>query len=487
MPLFTFHKFHSQYFWRAAAAALWVYVFIRAKNLSFTHDECLSYTIVLGDTGRALTPNHHYLNTWLMQWSAAMFGPSELSLRAGSLLAFVLYLWGGLQLISTAKRMWIQAAGFALLFLNPFLLDFFGLARGYSWALTGVIGMLLALQRLATRETPESGRGSRVFWMQFGLTASVVALLGNLALFNVVAPYCGLLILLQLLHKGVWRPSWRGWLFALFFGGALVFTLSEAFRLKKRGEFYFGGQNGFVSDTVASLADCSLYLQDYGKNVPAGLTNLSAGLMLLLVAGAAVGWFRQKRAPLFFTLSAAFFGLTAACVLAQRLLLKTPLPTDRMATYFLLLFGVTIFAALKEGSESIHNVLRTGAIVISTIILTVLGFHFGQSANLSHCFMWHYDRNTRTAIEKIAEERDKYQAGKTVKLAAHALFEPACNYYRLLKGCDWLETIPKEGVKDKAAEYYYTLWDDFGTIPNNQGMWQTVSFESTRSTVWRRQ
>src|SRR5687767_13323159 len=75
---------------------LFGYSLVRTIRLSFTHDESLSYTIVIGDPQFRDSANHHPLNTRAMAWMRDWFGDREWSLRLPNLLALVLYLTAGM-------------------------------------------------------------------------------------------------------------------------------------------------------------------------------------------------------------------------------------------------------------------------------------------------------------------------------------------------------------------------------------------------------
>ncbi len=70
--------------------------------------------------------------------------------------------------------------------------------------------------------------------------------------------------------------------------------------------------------------------------------------------------------------------------------------------------------------------------------------------------------------------------GRQVTMASHGLFEPAVNYYRKTMHYDWLEPIPGDGIKDRMADVYITLWDDFDRIPANKDLTQLISLKPVR-------
>lgn len=464
----------------AIGSALWSYALVRANMLSFTHDESLSYTIFTGDEPRILTSNHHHLNTWSMQLCNSLFGPSELSLRFGSLVAFALFLWGGLFLIKSASGKLVQWAGLALLLLNPFILDFFSLARGYSWAMAGAMGMLISLYGLSV-----STGGRAAPWLRTGFLSAALAILGNLASLNLVAAYIAVVAVWAFRQKrflplAKWR--WPDMATIAAFGTAFLFGLKEAFRLKESGEIYAGGRNGFMEDTVRSLVDCSVYSAPYAQGVARYGPLVLAGIGVSIILWALYGWIQRGRAG-FFTLSGSLLLFSIVGIIAQHAFLSTPLPTDRMATYLLVVFGATVFAALQQLNGA-ANTSPAGNILSGTLGF-LLTAHFFITANTTHCYMWNYDRNTKKAMQQLATLRDVWN--RQVTMASHGLFEPAANYYRRTLHYGWLEPIPGDGIKDRMADVYITLWDDFDRIPSHENLTEVISFATTRSAVWRRQ
>src|SRR5690348_6338878 len=59
------------------SCALFAYSSLRAYRLSFTHDESLSYRIVLGELFWKEAANHHPLNTKFMGWMSHWLGSRE--------------------------------------------------------------------------------------------------------------------------------------------------------------------------------------------------------------------------------------------------------------------------------------------------------------------------------------------------------------------------------------------------------------------------
>lgn len=127
-----------------------IYVLIRVFTVSVIHDEAITFFISLKDFSSifnftslgAFAVNNHLLNTLLIKLFAAIFGEFQFFLRFPALLGFCLYLWFSVKISRLVfVKQWVIWAVIALT-LNPFVLDFFSLARGYSLGLGLLMGCL---------------------------------------------------------------------------------------------------------------------------------------------------------------------------------------------------------------------------------------------------------------------------------------------------------------------------------------------------------
>ena len=111
----------------------------KACNVPITTDEAMSYNeFASRDLQKffgSYDANHHVLHNFLCRYTVRWFGVSEFSMRLPSLLAGAFYL---LLIYRFACRLfdgWLFLVAVALLAMNPFVLDYLSLARGYSMAL----------------------------------------------------------------------------------------------------------------------------------------------------------------------------------------------------------------------------------------------------------------------------------------------------------------------------------------------------------------
>ncbi len=171
------------------------YEVIRAGRSSFTCDEAGTYLDFISPNVLALfnfnSANNHFLNSLLAKISSGLAGPSELALRLPNLLAYAVYLlFAFLMLERFVKNRIVVLCGYLLLSLNPYVLDFFSLCRGYGLSLGFLMASLFFfLTFLENGPYPAPGRDRA---LRRSLIAAGLAVLSSFSLLNV---YLGLVIL----------------------------------------------------------------------------------------------------------------------------------------------------------------------------------------------------------------------------------------------------------------------------------------------------
>ena len=167
---------------------------MRALRVPFTYDEAASYIRYIDtsassdfDTTSLSVFNfevatNHFLNTVLARLAYLAAGNAELILRMPSLIGYALYLSFGWMLLNQLANRAIRFAGFLLLNLNPYLLDFFALSRGYGLSIGLLMGALYFLCRFLDA-IPRDDPANRQLTRAFGFACAAV--LANFATLNV--------------------------------------------------------------------------------------------------------------------------------------------------------------------------------------------------------------------------------------------------------------------------------------------------------------
>lgn len=150
----------SQTWYVIAFACLMVYVGFRAALVNITHDEAWSFQIIKNFWYAEFlcTGNSHWFNSAAMKFSIILGCESAFCLRWFSVLSFIVTCGFGLWFLTFLKRGPLKLIGFCLLFLNPYILDYFGLARGYAGGI-----MLQSLSLIFFIQGLESGKRLTLF------------------------------------------------------------------------------------------------------------------------------------------------------------------------------------------------------------------------------------------------------------------------------------------------------------------------------------
>ena len=145
----------------AAALSLLVFAYAaaRAAQVPFTYDEAASY-IRYVDTSPAAAPEttiasvfnfevatNHLLNTVLTKLAWTIGGGRELWLRLPNLIGYVVFAAFAIWILVPRCDPVIALAGVALIELNPYLIEFFALSRGYGLAVALMTGSMYFLLR----------------------------------------------------------------------------------------------------------------------------------------------------------------------------------------------------------------------------------------------------------------------------------------------------------------------------------------------------
>ncbi len=356
------------------ALVVFGYVLARAVLVPFVHDEAATFSMYV-QFGEFLPwrshwdAGNHFLNTALGIVGYKLFGMEQLAIRAGNVLAFVLYAWMAWHLGGQVRERLVRWCLWLALLLCPFLLEFFSLFRGYGLEMAFFVWALHAFLSFA--------RDGRVGQFVQVLLALCLANASILALLPFWAIVLGLLAIM--IGSGQHTRIIRARLsLAWVVFGALPLLLAAriAVEMQEIGLLYHGNTLGFVAVTVSTLSWFAL-----GSQHPLLIGALIIGFSSMTVVTA--GIIRRERSfrhPL-----VIIIGLLWAEVLA-RVFMATVLhvnyPEDRAALHLVPLF---VFAlALCVDELGIRNVLwRYAALLLLFLPVRSLALF-----NLDHTVLW---------------------------------------------------------------------------------------------------
>ena len=356
------------------------------------------------------------------------FGTSELSLRLPNVLAFLLYLTCAMLLLERIDGTLTRVAGFVLLAMNPFVLDFFALARGYGLAMAFLLASLYLLLRGSLRRC---------------LAAGALAVLASLAFVNAFIPIAAVVLWLLVRQNRVREAWFAGAACAAFL---LVIGL-EVLRLADGGRLYFGGERGFIDDTLFSLVRATLYVPSSSEGV------------LAFVVIAAFFALAFRRTPMFVILCGAVL-----LTLVEHFVAGTRFPLERVALYYIPLFALALIFAMRGKS----------AIAISAVIVCLGVWHFARTFDVHTNRTWPYDAHNNELLEQI----DRDRGGRNVRAGVSWQLEPSLNFYRITRNYTWLAPLTRHAI-DGTEDYVYAFAPD---VP--RGRWLVLARYPDTGTIF---
>lgn len=446
-------------------ALIFSYTALRAYLISITWDESQSYhefirnNIVLFQTYDTMSANNHILNTLGGIFFTNIFGVSEFTLRIPSLIAHLFFLFYSAKLVSNFENKWISLSAFLILNLNPYLLDFFSLARGYGISLGFMMASIYYLYLLHVNYKTKNAVASILF--------AALAALGNLTLLNYcVVDYGVILFLLSYNNfktvtffsqciKNTIKQMLLPTFFIILF---LWFILPVSFDLRKAGALFFGGEQGFWEDTVGTIVP-RLW---YGLDFTYLLQRLTKGLFLLipLVASIYIVFKHLKKKTtnrnLFLGSLLLLFFLIILSTVVQHSLLGTFYLIER-AVLFLFVLLMLIFVFFMNELVVERKIFQSTIHVFAGIVF----IHYLFSINLKYVYEWKDDCETKemlTDLEKIKQQpAEKFNLSIGVPLA----LESSINYYRIVNNLSWLNQAMRSKKINYLNDYFFITPSDF--------------------------
>lgn len=431
------------------AIPLFFYVLIRAYGLSFTHDESLSFTIIQGNNTWANTANNHLLNTVLMFFSETLFGHSELALRLPNVLAFVIYLIGCGLLLSASKNNWARLLGLSFLLLNPFLIEFFSLARGYGISLGC---LLISIYFLIRNNYNYTSYTPLLKDFIYAILFAALAVYANLALINFLI---SVIIIFSLKFFVFTLKNERnirqilGFLALLLLSAIPVLLgVKRLLLLKELEQLYFGSPDFMAA--IDSFVSASLYFTDDSTSfVPA------ISLLIILSLAIAPILILMKKAYdsnlaiitlLIYTLTGGFF--------LEFFIFEAKFPLERTGLFYIPIFGLFIYHLFLVLLAT-YSIKKQIYIPIISVLLICLAVNFFSGANFTYTKTWRYDAHTKDMME-IISDKTQYNTDKA-SITNHWLFEPTINYYISTWNLK-LQPANREAI-NLSADFMYRLQD----------------------------
>ena len=404
-------------------------------------------------------PNNHILNTLLTKCCIILFGKEQWAIRLPNLISFLFFSAGVFYILKLVVKQnsWFFLPA-AILFVNPYFLDFFGLCRGYGISSTLVtisVGFMIA---------GFLNKKSRYIW--FSLISSILASYAN---FTVLIFWVTITIMVLF----YFFMESKGNLRSMIKPAVSLFLISAAYlalimvpiqKMHSTNEFKYWTSRGFYNETVKSMINN----WRYDSKLLSWINDpYLIGLMGLVILTNILYFFNKLKKgkysfhnyshPTFVT--SLLLLLPAFINIAQTKILGTPNLSGRTALFFFPLLSTVIavtFGLLPEFKKQWIN--KTAAIFIGVLLLS----SFSYRVSLKSVREWYYDQNTTEVISLLKEKFN----GKPVSLKTSWFFHPSFYFYVETGKASWIDLQPYDYNIDVTtpSEYYYIFAEDYKAL-----------------------
>jgi len=382
------------YFTKLLAAIFFTYyVAFRLFTLALVSDEWGSIMTDLAG-GKCLvdllvfshaTAQTHFLQTLLSIGFANILSESQIisAARLPSLIGFGLYLFSCWKITERLESKVLNVIGFVALCSNAFVLDYFGLARGYGLA----IGFT-ALSLFFFIESMSGGkeRCTPNIWKTLSVWSASFAVLCNMAFANFyfgIAFVCMCSSMDTGFFKSGFVKSVRSFLITngyLFANAGLLFVFYLPRVLLMYDSLYFGGTNGFVKDTVCSLVKSSFYRRDIPEGIPLIIAYVlgvaSVVMSVLLVLEKKKTRSMPPSSGLYLSM---IISIMALFNIAGFYLAGIKFVIERAALSFLPVFILQVILFISESTQSRRKLGY--AVLLLCILLGIHGLNFKRTGD----------------------------------------------------------------------------------------------------------
>ena len=244
----------------AIFAFVFIYLLLRVLYLDPLHDEIATYMFYFyhGDyIGEYIhwDANNHLLNSYIGHKVYGVFGDNIPVLRLPNLLAFVVYFWGTVRLTRDFKTPYLKLTSLVALNSIPFIIEYFGVARGYGLSIGFFVWGLVHFLHYLNSPSVKALFFSYLF---MGLAVSA-----NLTLMSTCLIFLGLAVIAPILSTEQRPLKTKAWEWALHLSFIVGLSPFVAFGvgLKIAGALYYGSLEGLWDVTGKTLSEFILFIK----------------------------------------------------------------------------------------------------------------------------------------------------------------------------------------------------------------------------------
>lgn len=357
------------------ALFFFLYIAIRAFVIPITWDE--SYTlneyllkdILLLRKFDLMSANFHLLNVWLSWLVAKLLGFSTFVIRIPNIIAFLFYCLGVNKIVRLYIADYRSVLWSCLFIVNPFLLDFFGLCRGYGISFALLIWSIYFFLLFIT------GKKTIIYFFLASILIQL-ACLANLSMLYTCVSMNVLGVFILIRNKFTFHHSEKKLVFTWFVSSIafLIYVVYNLINLKANGSLFYGGNTGFWFDTINSI----VFKSFYGASYPNFVQLVIKIFFLSSSAFVVVSAIKEKGVPAIVLLA----GATVLINILTSLFFDVKYLVDRTALFYYILFALVLFDLAKTmNNKAVEQVFLVG-------VVAMLVVNFFVSFNFEYYLLW---------------------------------------------------------------------------------------------------
>ncbi|MGZ4054456.1 MAG: glycosyltransferase family 39 protein [Bacteroidia bacterium] len=420
--------------------------------------------------------NNHLLNSLFIKYSEKLFGTSEFSLRLPNLLMLLVFFTYLFLLLKKCNRI-LGVSIFILICTNVYLIDFFGLARGY--------GISIGFMVMSLYHFIESFKGNEKKHLIFFNLSAMFTILSHFTTLDFYAAALFIFNLIKFIEtKFILNQKFNflktNKINIILFLCILIVLYEPVRRVTTFNVFDSGGKLGFMADTMTSLVNITFI------NIPLGpfevLFFQVIFLLLLFIPLLIILRNTIRRSEDFYKnfkpliISNLLLLIILSETILQHYLFKTDYLGGRFSLFLYPLFILNVTFLL----DYIIKIRYLNILVSVVVLLAGLSiFNFYNHINLYACGEWTYDMETKNAVKELVADQKNTDTKHPIKLGVNWLFEPTANFYRQIWHINNLLPIDRQTIKSN-CDYYYIFKSDLDTMNLNLKNYKII-FSSERT------
>jgi hypothetical protein len=336
-----------------------------------------------------------------------LFGDSEFSLRLPNIIACFFYLVFSFK-IANYLNTWNKLSLIILLTANPFLIDFFGLARGYGLSLMFMIVSIYYLILFFNNHQFLNGLLSLFF--------GIFGMLSNLTIVNYFLPLTFSLLLIIIINIKDKKKMFRIIGLILLIAGVSIYIVATlSFKLKNNDELFFGGRIGFFYDVIVSNSRCFKYNKQY--NI---ISIIYGTVFLYSIFIAFINIVIKRDVKEFSFIISLIFALSILSTIAQNVIFKTNFPVERASLFYYPLMILVLLFGSNSYIKQFNNLLIFGVSILFFV-------HLVLTLNIDSCYSWRFDSSSKKVLNKLKEETTAKKG--IIRLGINSMYYPSVNFY----------------------------------------------------------